>query len=1454
MSVRLIDRLVEQLRTVAHHARNKLEQNKCRIRYSEGRVEMDITETDRNKVWAFCSGHASNDFRGNPKWLFLYMNKYRPDITTYWLCENEEVLAQVRSLGCRAYKLHTLQAEQAINRTGVLVSEQVKTNIPQGLEHAKYLNLWHGVGGVKAVEKAQTGGALGMELAKKYIGKNEYYHNHELYLATSPFIEGIAADQLGISEDRMIRASYPRNIYQKQYERVATFDHDLIAQKGLPTDTRIVAYTPTHRNSTDSEVFAEAFPDMDALIRVCEENHLLMVFKMHPMLENEIGFRMAKEAYADCPWLYFWDNRDDFYEILDKIDLCIMDFSSIFTDFLSAGVRHFVRYIFDIDPDTLDFPMGYDEVTLGRKCKTFAELLEALAHYEEDDLSADIERIHRLYWQYENGHDMETIVQKTLDFQPKNEVLPTLYSFDIFDTLISRKVLEPSGIFYKIREQMRCSPLDFPPDLVENYVSARRACERNCRTYYNRSKIERDDERCEISFREIFDWMKKVYPLTEPQILQLMQWELDAELEDSIPLSRQINYVKELKARGETVVLISDMYLPQEFIRQLLVKADPMLGELPLFLSSDLGYQKSHKTLYLEVYKHFAPWNFGRWIHHGDNTRSDVKVPASLDIRTVQIPVPEFNQLEQALVEKIGTYDAFLVAAKMARFRVEHPMSREQFVYSYVSLLFVPYIEWCLRDAIERGDEVLYFVSRDGHHLKRIADVIVRQHNLAIETKYIYASRLTWRIPSFIDHIDAGFWGQGYGNFARVNTFDKLLKAMSMDEPTFRRLFPEFAELNEESTFSLPELQSIVNVLKISPKFLAHILKTAEEERVSVCGYLAQEIDAKRPFSIVEYWGRGYTQENFTRLWQQVVEKDVPSVFYYSRSTLPSDEYNIRKNFTLNPSEQQFIEAIFANMPYKSIERYELVDGKWTPVIQPNDCDEALFEAMQTWLPRFAEDYCALPFTDREAIGRCLIDFAIDFYNENQDWPVFREILAPAKDSVELYGKKVEYAKELTMADIDQLEKGNITRNKLTKSLTMSLLRSAPAVQEAYYRLFQLTPEENVEDGVRLTPMEMKRNRRFAEAKRKYEARMAALRALYQEFAEKQPVSNTVLLVRKSVKDNPYTFRRLSELLAAQDVLKTEVIVTDDYTDRDRELAEKLATARFILTEKPHPLLANIPFRGETKLILLGELSVFFQPMGLVRAPKQRAERELLHMQQNMDIAQLLVASDAMVPVYRKVYAIDEATGFDVKGNVLADALLDEQFARESKEKLHRLFPAAKRKKVICYIPAHRYRNKESLYAELLDMELLQRELGDEYVVILHKQPETARLVSNRLDIPGFSMDLTNKLPARQQFAAADVIVGDYRNVMLEAPLTNKPLYLTAWDAAAGRYNSHQLFDYEEFAAGQTLTDTQDLIEKLRHPEQYDPSVWEPFKQKYLSYCDGHTADRLCEYMMANAL
>lgn len=60
---------------------------------------------------------------------------------------------------------------------------------------------------------------------------------------------------------------------------------------------------------------------------------------------------------------------------------------------------------------------------------------------------------------------------------------------------------------------------------------------------------------------------------------------------------------EQLVHENETVVLISDMYLPKEIITNMISLISPRLAALPLYLSSDKGVQKVSQQLYLKSIK-----------------------------------------------------------------------------------------------------------------------------------------------------------------------------------------------------------------------------------------------------------------------------------------------------------------------------------------------------------------------------------------------------------------------------------------------------------------------------------------------------------------------------------------------------------------------------------------------------------------------------------------------------------------------------------------------------------------------------------------------------------------------------------------------------------------------------------------------------------------------------------
>ncbi|MFR9207995.1 MAG: CDP-glycerol glycerophosphotransferase family protein, partial [Lachnospiraceae bacterium] len=297
------------------------------------------------------------------------------------------------------------------------------------------------------------------------------YKNYQMFLVTSPLMEEHFKKQCGLDDDMVIRAGYPCCIAN---EKAKSYDHDILKLKGLSDDAKIAVYSPTYRDASDKQFFINAIPDMDRLIEVLEEKNILLIFKMHPLMLKDKYYNEAMQKYKDCKNLLFWDNKNDIYEIFSKIDLAIIDYSSIFYDMLASGVKNFIRYMFDIENknNLRDFVFDVKEMTCGYDCNNFDELLKALKNYEEvvEINNADRDRIFDLFWSYSKDAGNEEIVQAILDFKPHNKDLPTLYSFDIFDTLIKRRTLAPKGIFYYVQDEIMKSDVPFPNMMKTAFV------------------------------------------------------------------------------------------------------------------------------------------------------------------------------------------------------------------------------------------------------------------------------------------------------------------------------------------------------------------------------------------------------------------------------------------------------------------------------------------------------------------------------------------------------------------------------------------------------------------------------------------------------------------------------------------------------------------------------------------------------------------------------------------------------------------------------------------------------------------------------------------------------------------------------------------------------------------------------------------------------------------------
>lgn len=1415
---------------------------------------------DKEHIWMFDAGHnGRRDFRGNPKYLFVYISKYRPDICAYWYCEEDasEIIEKVRELGFWGVCQGSEAANYMLMHTGVIVSEQLRENIPMQLNKAKYLNLWHGIG-FKRVERAriQDDDDLRVGIAKKYISNNTTYLNNQILVANSQIYEKEFLQDFGVNKEQILRTGYLRCIYQKKYEPISTYDHNIRIIKGLSDTVRLAVYAPTFR-AKRGNAFSAGMKDLEKLYEVCEKNNILLIFKAHPHIEKEQGFINARKQYGDRKYFFFWNNVNDIYEIMSQIDLVIYDYSSMFSDFLCAGVKHFIRYIYDEEEYMREgFTQGkeaYYERTCGTICHSFEQLLDEISHYEENDDTAAIERMNHKLWAYAGDDDFEKTIQAVFDFTPYVNKYPTLYSYDVFDTLISRIGLHPYSIFYAVKERMEKSN-EFKGDFVERYPQIRHSAEMNVREYYRKTTQIRQSEKVEIKFKEIFERLADVYGLTKKQQNLLMNWEVEEELNAVIPLMNTISEVKEHLHNNDFVVLISDMYLPKDIIRKMLIKADPELKNIPLFVSCEYGYQKASRLLFFEVYRSFKPYyKFGKWIHCGDTPETDKRPARRLGIETRLIERITFNGIEQDLIKTIDSYSAYLIAAMAARLRREmnNQLKKADFIIDVVAMTLVPYVDWVLRDAAQKGFEVLYFVARDGYPLKLIADAIIKENNWKIQTKYLYASRRTWRIPSYIDKVDDCFWISQGGSLNDIHSKEELFKALLIDDETFRKIVPQI-DLEDFDWKQNQPGQKLAPILRSSSELNRYLLEVASKKRKITCEYLLQEFDETKKIACVEYWARGYNQECMTRLWSYATGEKKKSYFYYARSILSSEGSNIRYNMTDLDVNVAVMEAVFANMPYKSIEEYERKNGHVYPIIEPNElCDMSLYCAMNKILPIFAKKYAQLPIVNRTEFDRKLFDYSIEYLQNNASAPFIAENMGSLCYSMSMHGEVQEFARAYTQEDLVGFSNG-IPRVKETQSIPMSYARSSENVKKQYNMMYQIEEGDNLAGSFVLKPSEIKRN---DELKKKYEAvlnRATKACNYYTDACSKNHVYPKICIVSNSKNFDNDALKILNEKVREQQKLYVEWITASRDENMDAEMMNLLSMASVIIVDGNIQQLLKIKFRKETTCISLldrGFRLYRFGKIENVRLKWQKRLDTLLNQKNGSAIEYTSKEQKELLGFTTDLELLDRLTGACV-----TDVLFDDVYKAEAFENLWSIVPEAKGKKIIFYMPQPRKRKNGGNWLELLDLEELAKCLSGEYFVLVDFRSNNtlASTCKNVVDILGFSRNISkDRISLRQAMVCADVIIGDYRDTFFESVLLHKPVYSTAVDMENMQSESlNMMYDLESIYPFPILNSADELVNALRKVNEYDYKKQNVFKQKYLCGCDGNSAERLVEYVI----
>lgn len=173
-------------------------------------------------------------------------------------------------------------------------------------------------------------------------------------------------------------------------------------------------------------------------------------------------------------------------------------------------------------------------------------------------------------------------------------------------------------------------------------------------------------------------------------------------------------------------------------------------------------------------------------------------------------------------------------------------------------------------------------------------------------------------------------------------------------------------------------------------------------------------------------------------------------------------------------------------------------------------------------------------------------------------------------------------------------------------------------------------------------------------------------------------------------------------------------------------------------------------------------------------------------------------------------------------------------------------------KKVILYAPTWRddnfYKKGHYRMSIQLDLDKMQRELGDEYVVLLRMH----YLITNNINIEnykGFVLDYSQGYDIQELYLASDILITDYSSVMFDYSNLKRPIIFFTYDIEQYRDSLRGFyFDFENEAPGPLVQTTDEVINSIKTIDKINYLYSDKQKKFYDKFChidDGNSAKRI---------
>ena len=155
-------------------------------------------------------------------------------------------------------------------------------------------------------------------------------------------------------------------------------------------------------------------------------------------------------------------------------------------------------------------------------------------------------------------------------------------SFDIFDTLVSRRIYRPADLFSLMQIEIANNSnilLSGHEEIIDNFAEMRVQAEVSARA----KRVNKFGGEPEVTIFEIYDEIKELNVGISKEIInQLIQLEISTEKAVLYKNNSGYKLFQAAVENGSKIIIISDMYFPTSILKELLISCGYNVDNIPI--------------------------------------------------------------------------------------------------------------------------------------------------------------------------------------------------------------------------------------------------------------------------------------------------------------------------------------------------------------------------------------------------------------------------------------------------------------------------------------------------------------------------------------------------------------------------------------------------------------------------------------------------------------------------------------------------------------------------------------------------------------------------------------------------------------------------------------------------------------------------------------------------------